>query len=369
MLKAHKRVKELEIKGLEAVRELLELIPILTIESIQHEHERVPDQGIDGLIRVRNADKTYAIAMQVKSQGQPRYVRSAIYQLRNYTVHVDQAHLGPNIDAIVPLLVAPYLSPEARAICADHHVAYVDLFGNFRLVFGTVFIERTVAEKPKSETKSLRSIFSPKASAVLRVILGEPNAAWRVTELAERAGVSLGHVSNVRKALLEREWIEEQEDGVVLTKPQELLETWQENYRRPTGQRITGYTHMHGQQLDDYMRNALICRDDQPRAICSLHSAAKWMSPFARDGMNSFYADDEGAHHLQHVLDLSPSSKGANVNIQIIKNESIFEDAVEPVPGIFCTSPIQTYLDLWVGNERDREAAQFLQEERLPWLM
>lgn len=84
--------------------------------------------------------------------------------------------------------------------------------------------------------------------------------------------------------------------------------------------------------------------------------------------MSTFYADEEGADYLERHLDLSPISKGANVAINIIKGDSIFVDAIEPVPGIYCTSPIQTYLDLWVGNDRDRESAQFLQEEYFPWL-
>ena len=64
------------------------------------------------------------------------------------------------------MIVSPYLSPESRAICTDHDVAYLDLAGNARLAFDTVYIERTVADKPRSETRALRSIFTPKAEAI-----------------------------------------------------------------------------------------------------------------------------------------------------------------------------------------------------------
>lgn len=37
-------------------------------------------------------------------------------------------------------------------------------------------------------------------------MLREPDRAWRVTELSEISGVSLGHVSNVRNGLIDREW-------------------------------------------------------------------------------------------------------------------------------------------------------------------
>ena len=50
------------------------------------------------------------------------------------------------------------------------------------------------------------------------------------------------------------------------------------------------------------------------------------------------------------------------------KDESLFHDANEPAPGVFCTSPVVTYLDLWTGSDRDREAAEHLAGEFFPWL-
>ena len=368
MMKPSDSVKEIEIEAVEAVTALLDRIPILEVISVEREHRTSSNREIDGVVHLDNDGRRVALVIEVKSKGQPRYVRNAIYQLRDYVTHMNNSEFGTKVQQVVPMLVTPYLSPEARGICDEYKVCYLDLYGNARLTFGNVFIERSVADKPKSETRSLRSIFSPKAAAILRLMLRNPGEAWRVTELAERADASLGHVSNVRRSLLEREWIEEHDDGVVLTKPQELIETWRSNYRRPSEHRITGYTHLHGKQLEKILSGLLENHIDGPRAICSLHTAAKWISPFGRDGMNTFYADEEGAEFLADRLDLSPSSKGANVAINIVRDDSIFADAIEPAPGIYCTSPIQTYLDLWVGNDRDREAAQFLQEEHLSWL-
>lgn len=368
MLKSYETMKETEIEAVEAVCALLSKIPVLEIKSVKREARIDQRRIVDGVIQLQNDGRELAIIIEVKGRGQPRYVRSAIYQLRDYVAHMSHSEFGPNIQQLVPMLVSPYLSPEARELCVEHNVCYLDLFGNARLAFGNVFIERSVADKPKSEVRALRSVFSPKAAAILRLMLRNPHEAWRVTEIAERADASLGHVSNVRKALLEREWIEERDEGVVLTKPRELMDTWRNNYRRPVGHRITGYTYLHGKQLDDHLSDILGTGRYRPKAICSLHSAAKWISPYGRDSMGTFYADEDGAEYLQRRLELSPMSKGANVSINVIKDESIFDDAIEPSHGIYCTSPIQTYLDLWVGNDRDRESAQFLQEELLPWL-
>ena len=54
--------------------------------------------------------------------------------------------------------------------------------------------------------------------------------------------------------------------------------------------------------------------------------------------------------------------------MRIPNDESLLEDAVQPAPGIFCASPIVTYLDLWLGNDREREAADHLASRCFPWL-
>jgi hypothetical protein len=51
----------------------------------------------------------------------------------------------------------------------------------------------------------------------------------------------------------------------------------------------------------------------------------------------------------------------------VLKDHGLFLDAVEPAPGVFCTSPVQTYLDLVVAGERPDEAAEHLRQELLAW--
>ena len=367
MMKSAETVKELEVAAANAVRDLIDYVPNLEIGSVDYEEHIGRDQ-IDLWIALSCGSVNYALIIEVKANGAPRFVRSAIYQLRDYVAHVDPSNQADANQRLIPMLVSPYLSPESRAICTDHNVAYLDLFGNAHLAFDSVYIDRAVADKPKSESRALRSIFNPKAAAILRVMLREPDRAWRVTDLAEKANASLGHVSNVRKALLEREWIEKQADGVVLVQPDAPLKAWRENYRRPVGHRIAGYTHLHGKQFDEQLSRVLNPYPQRPRAIYSLHSAAQWFAPFGRDGTHTFYADESGAQFLQETLRLTPATKGANVVLHILNDESLFDDAIEPAPGIFCTSPIITYLDLWNGNDRDREAAEYIARKFFPWL-
>ena len=154
----------------------------------------------------------------------------------------------------------------------------------------------------------------------------------------------------------------------MLTQPNALLRTWRENYHRPRGDRFDAYTHLHGRQFDDLARTALNARRGHPRAVYALASAAQWISPFSRDATQSFYADEAGARVLRETLDLRPVGMGPNVLLHVTTDETLFDDAIEPLPGLFCTDPIVAYLDLWCGNDREREAADHLGKEVLPWI-
>ncbi len=192
-------------------------------------------------------------------------------------------------------------------------MAYLDRVGNAHLAFGYVYIDRAVADQPKSETRTLRSIFTPKAAAILRVMLRDPDPPWRVVELAEKARASLGLVSNARKALLSRELIEKGDEGVVLTNPDGLLKLWRGNYRQPQRRRIKEYTRFHGRQLDERLRGRLNSKPNAPRTIYSSNSAVGWLAPFARDGTHSFYANEQGTKLLRDVLEVTPAAIGPSV--------------------------------------------------------
>ena len=117
-----------------------------------------------------------------------------------------------------------------------------------------------------------------------------------------------------------------------------------------------------------YSRTALNSRPGSPRAVYALASAAQWIAPFSRDATRSFYTDEAGARILRETLDVKRVGIGPNVVVRIITDDSLFDDAIEPLPGIFCTNPIITYLDLWRGNDREREAADHLAREALSWI-
>jgi len=358
MLKKANSMKQTEARAGDALRRLLENVPILRIEDIEAEAVSA-DWRPDLIARLLVAGRRHLLVCEYKPNGQPRYARSALLELRNY--------VSQSAPEATPIFMAPYISPAVRQMCKEKEVGYLDLEGNARIAFGGVFIERMVTDRPVAEQRELKSLFRPKSAQVLRVMLREPGRAWRVTELSEISGVSLGHVSNVRAALIDREWARASNDGLVLADPGALLDAWRDSYAAPAGERLRFYTPLHGSSLEDAARDALRTEGGAGHAAFASFSAAQWLAPYGRTGMHHFFADEEGLGKLRAALKLAPALKGENVVVTVPKDAGLLADTVEPAPGAVCTSPVQTYLDLSIAGERGAEAAEHLRQERLSW--
>ena len=107
--------------------------------------------------------------------------------------------------------------------------------------------------------------------------------------------------------------------------------------------------------------------DELPAAAFSSFSAAQWLAPYARTGTHYFQATEAGLEALQSALKLSSAAKGENVMLSLLDDADLLRDTQEPAPGAVCTSPIQTYLDLYHAGERGREAADHLRKTLLTW--
>lgn len=348
----------IEKRAVAALREALGDAPELKVLGVQTSEE-LGDNSIDLIFRVDFNGQQHLLVAKVKSSGQPRHVQNALLQLKRY--------VEKEKDQVTPIFIAPYLSEDARALCIDHEVGYLDLEGNARIVFPGFFMSRSVAGKPPAERRELRSLFKPKSASVLRTMLRDPAKKWRVADLANASLVSVGHVSNVRNSLLDRGWAEVSDEGVFLSNPDGLLDAWREDYLPPAGERRAFYTTLHGGAFEEALRQGGGALALDGLAVLASFSAANWLAPYARTGTHHFYADEEGLSRLRQLLNLSTAARGENVVVTVLDDLAVINDSVEATGGIYCTSPVQTYLDLYVSGERGREAAEHLRRERLQW--
>lgn len=311
------------------------------------------------ILPVQAGHDRWRLACEVKNQIQPRQARTVVLEMKEYL-----AALGD--PKVYPVLLAPYISPESSEICRQAGVGYADFAGNCHLIFGTVFIERSGATNPKAEKRGLRSIFAPKAARIMRCLLREPGRIWRVAELADTTQTSLGQVSNVRKALLDREWAVAASDGLKLTRPPNaLLDAWRDAYEKRGAKRTRYYTMLHGDALEQQIKAALNAAGQGEHALLASFSAAQWLAPFARYPMRVFYADEIGESILQQWLKLEPITKGENIIIERPADDGMLADRIEAAPGVWSTGLVQTYLDLHAAGERGAEAAEHLRQTRI----
>jgi hypothetical protein len=368
-MKTYERVKEIENQLAGALRQQLERIPSIEIQSIDREwplrtSPNMPMNRADILAQVMMAGRAVTLICEVKDPGYPRQVRNAIDQLYLY---VARYQVLAEADIVVPLVAASWLSPESREICTEAGMGWLDLAGNCRIAFDGVYIERETAEKPKPAARNYRAVFSPKAGQVLRTLLRDPARSWKVAELAEASDVSLGHASNVRSALRDREWASVDEEGLHLTAPDALLDAWRNSYEPVRGKRSSWYSILHGRQWEEALREALSRPETEGHAMLGGLSAAQWLAPYMRGNTTTLYADPAVMPELIEALKLKPSKSGANVEVIEPDDPAILKERVE-VPGAPpVSSPILTYLDLLHLDDRGREAAEHLREKLLKW--
>lgn len=332
-----------------ALRRCLEQVPSLAIKRVQ-KGARPGTISPDLALKLKTSDAEQAVVVEVRSSGQPRVVREAVNQLLQYRSK------NPEVYGV---LVAPYLSPQSAEVCAENGIGYVDLAGNCRLRFRQVYVERKGRPNPAPQRRNLRSLYSPRATRVLRVLLLDPKKTWKLQPLAQESGVSLGQVFNVKKMLADREWIRSSEEGLRLVEPTPLLAEWSENYsyRRNTPRDF--YSLDLPGDVETKLAGA--CRDAGITYALTGFSAAARLAPAVRYQRVTAYVQDD-INDIAQRLGLKEVTSGANVTLLSPYDEGVFY-GVSGVNGVEIVSAVQAYLDLVGYRGRGEEAATFLLEQ------
>ena len=81
-------MKELKIRAVDAVRDLLGDVPNVEVE---YERKAGRADGVDGLIGLTYPGGSYAIVVEVRPNGAPRFVRSGVYELESRVTRLRQS--------------------------------------------------------------------------------------------------------------------------------------------------------------------------------------------------------------------------------------------------------------------------------------
>ena len=337
--KMKKESDEIEVKAEKALRDALEKIPFLKVKSIEREQD-----GVDLLLNLALGDKKQDLLVEVKNNGQPRLARDAVNQLIRYRNTYPDAYL---------IFMAPYISPQAAEICMKDGVGYLDFAGNCYLSFGQVYIEQAGKPNPFRTRRDLVSLFSPKSSRVLQVLLNNPGRVWKTQDLADEARVSLGQIANVKKLLFDREWITKQ-DGFSLTAPWILLEEWANTYTYRKNEVRNYYSLKSIPEIESDL--AKVCREKGIEYALTGFSGAARFAPAVRYTRAMAYVYNT-RENVASLLNLKEVESGANVMLLGPYDEGVFY-GMQVIEDIGIVSPLQIYLDLKGYKGRGEEAAE-----------
>jgi len=351
MLKGRLMLKEKEIlsQGIALLQSSLSGVPFLQNAIVENQPLLGPSHTADVIYSI--PEFNYQFVLEAKSSGQPRYARDAANEL---------LLIQKNNPERYGVFVAPFISKDAAKICENANIGYLDLSGNCRLAFRNIFIEKICQPNKFTVKRELASLYSPKSERILRVLLTYPYQPWRTVELAQKAKVSIGLISYVKKQLEDREWIQIGEDGFSIKQPEALLEEWSNNYSYKKNEITDCYTLSSPVEIENIVKNF---SSDNPQITYGFtgFSAANYYAPMVRNQRSMIYLSEVNDFVIQK-LNLKPVTSGANVSLFKPYDDGVFWNLQE-VNSVLAVSPIQTYLDLKNYRGRGEEAADAIYKE------
>jgi len=345
-----------------AIAAALAQLPNVEIRSVD------PEPRIDGRIlalavlgEVKGRPVRFLI--EARASGYPRDVQQAIWQL-GHLRRLKQ----PVAD--VPLLVAPAISEAGRELLRQHKLAYWDMGGSIYIDLPWAFywIDRPV---PAGRPRVLRNVYRGSTAQVLHALLLEPGRPWHVSELAQRAQVSLSTVHQVCTFLEEQLWMDKAGKGPrsvrVLREPGALLDAWAaaHSLAEYEARRFHRWVREPAELLHaatDALAGAGI------EHALTLGSGARLVAPYGTDAERTWVLVPASAagrlDGIARASELQPVEEGEAVTFLLTRERSplLFRRQVQ---GFWVASDVQLYLDLWAWPQRGKEQARHLRAERL----
>lgn len=333
------------------VRALAE-VSILSLKEIR-QGVRISENKVADLVAdIDTPSGRWRLIVEVRTRGEPRMLRVAAGELAALTEQ------QPNAYGIV---VAPYISDRGREACRQQGVGVADLVGNVYLCFNGVLLDRRGNPNPYPLRKRVKSLFAPRSTRGLRVLLEAPERRWFVRDLAAEAQLSIGQVSAVKRVLRDQDLACEQGRAFWLARPEELLREWSRAYNFSANETRLYYSLSAVREIEEQL--AAVCTEKGIRYGLALFSGASRVAPFVPYNRAFAYVG-ERLDEVAEVLGLRGVPSGANVSLLRPYDSGVFYGLQEG-EGLKVVSDIQLYLDLRSYRGRGEEAAEFLYETRI----
>jgi len=126
-------------RAAEALKAALHQVSQFKLKSIETNLPN-PDLKVDILAQVDVHGRRHTLVCKVQASGRPDHILVALKEFQSLADRLD--------GNAMPVIIAPRLSDEAKALCGANKACFLDLEGNAHLELGEVFIIRSM--RPRS---------------------------------------------------------------------------------------------------------------------------------------------------------------------------------------------------------------------------
>ena len=344
---------EYEFMAREQLIEKIKLLPFVS----EIESEMTECQYYDVVLRVSYNDGTFTkIIAEVKSRGEKRFAKDFVNRIEYYK---NKEYCNTEFY----VFIAPYITEETGRFLFENGISYMDLSGNCYIITDRILIHSTGNKNKYIEKREQKNHFTKSAvttSIILRTMLDDYTKIWQVKMLSELTQKSLGAVSNVKKFLLDKDYITIFDNGFRLNNISELLKSWSKDYSK------TNYIEKRCYSFDripDFETKITAWNIKHSGSVTlGGFSAAVRYSPTVRYNKITLYIEEQDVREFITDMNLKEVDSGENISIIIPSDKTPFLFS-QKINNFLVTSPVQTVLDLLNNAGRGEEAANAIIEK------
>ena len=329
-------VKGQMIESISVLKELLGRVPV--VEDIQIADES--EHGFTVILQERGSG-SFEIHVTCLKRAVPSSVKEVVSQSNGQ---------------LYCIIMAPYISDASAKICETYGVGYCDLSGNCLIQMDSIYISNKGNPNRYPVENHAKTIFKSSAkttSLILRELMKDVSKRWKIKELAEEVGCSIGMVSRVKRYLCEQSWAVMDSSGLHITDAESLMKEWSRAYEIPEA--ISCYTI---ESIPRFEEKCYAAYRNNGVSLCLTgFSGGVRYAPVVRYTKAHVWVDRKDITDFLNLTECKKVDSGANVTVYIADSDEVFVDCRE-INQSRVASPVQVYLDCMQLKGRGEEMAE-----------
>lgn len=324
------------IESISVLKELLGRVPV--VEDIQIADKS--EHGFTVILQERGSG-SFEIHVTCLKRAVPSSVKEVVSQSNGQ---------------LYCIIMAPYISDASAKICETYGVGYCDLSGNCLIQMDSIYISNKGNPNRYPVENHAKTIFKSSAkttSLILRELMKDVSKRWKIKELAEKVGCSIGMVSRVKTYLCEQSWAVMDSSGLHITDSESLMKEWSRAYEIPEA--ISCYTI---ESIPRFEEKCYAAYRNNGVSLCLTgFSGGVRYAPVVRYTKAHVWVDRKDITDFLNLTECKKVDSGANVTVYIADSDEVFVDCRE-INQSRVASPVQVYLDCMQLKGRGEEMAE-----------